>query len=201
MVKTLICSRTFTSKKFLTTTAPQIIKITIHKNDWTKVLSKSLEILDKSAYFYFSFYKPISFIISQCLPKSKFLPCNLYSVYQEIPEEFLDETDVDSYSFHNILDVSQSHNPIVRVSKGSNKKSFAFKVFHFAIQSCSRDSISKKKSAFPKTKLSLYLTVWVNFSKLLIKPTKYHRFHYPNLNLRLDLQKQKTNCSVIATRI
>ena len=57
--------------------------------------------------------------------------CKLYSVYEEIPEEFLDETDVDSYFFHNILDISQSHSRIVRVSKGSNKKSFAFKVFQF----------------------------------------------------------------------
>ena len=56
--------------------------------------------------------------------------CKVYSIYEEIPE-VLDETDVDSYFFHNILDISQSHNRIVRVSKGSNKKSFAFKDFHF----------------------------------------------------------------------
>ena len=29
--------------------------------------------------------------------------CKLYSFYEEIPEEFLDETDVDSYSSHKIL--------------------------------------------------------------------------------------------------
>ena len=55
----------------------------------------------------------------------------LYSMYEEKREESLDKTDVDSSFFHNILDNSQSHNRIVRVSKGSNKKSFAFKVFHF----------------------------------------------------------------------
>ena len=57
--------------------------------------------------------------------------CKFYSIYEEIPEENLDETDVDSYFYDNILDISQSHHRIVRVSKGSNKKSFAFKVFHF----------------------------------------------------------------------
>ena len=57
--------------------------------------------------------------------------CKLYSVYEEIPEEFLDETDVDSYFYHNILDISQSHHRIFRVIKGSNKKSFAFRVFNF----------------------------------------------------------------------
>ena len=35
--------------------------------------------------------------------------CKLYSVYQEIPEEFLDQTDLDSYFYYNILDIFQSH--------------------------------------------------------------------------------------------
>ena len=57
--------------------------------------------------------------------------CKLCSVYEEIPEELLDEKDVDSYFYHNIFDISQSQHRIVRVSKGSNKKSFEFKMFHF----------------------------------------------------------------------
>ena len=126
----------------------------------------------------------------------------LFSIRRNIGKIFLDKTDVDNYFYHNILDFSQSHHRIVRVGKGSNKKSFAFKVFpFFSIQSYSSDLFSRKKSAFPKKKLRLYSTVSMNFSKLLIKPTKYRSFHYPNLNLRLDLQKQKTNCSVIVTRI
>ena len=98
--------------------------------------------------------------------------CKLYSFYEEIPEEFLDETDVDSYFYHSILDISQSQHRIVRVSKGSNKRLLHSKCFDFAIQSYSNDLFSRKKSAFPKKKLSPYSTVWVNFSKLLIKPTK-----------------------------
>ena len=73
--------------------------------------------------------------------------------------------------------------------------------FVFAIDGYSSVLFSRKKSAFSKKKLNLYPTVWVNFSKLLIKPTKYRRFHYPNLKLRLDLQKPNTNCSIIVTRI
>ena len=57
--------------------------------------------------------------------------CKLYSVYEETPEEFLDKTDVDSYFYHNILEISQSQHRKVRVSKGSNEKSFAFKAIHF----------------------------------------------------------------------
>ena len=121
--------------------------------------------------------------------------CKLYSVYEEIPEEFLDETDVDSYFYHNTLDKHFGFQP----PNSSSEQRIQQKVF--GIQSYSNDLFSRKKSAFPKRKLSYYSTVWVNFSKLLIKPTKYRRFHFPNLNLRLDLQKQKTKCSVNVTRI
>ena len=31
--------------------------------------------------------------------------CELYSKYEEIPEELLDKTDVDSYFYHKVLDI------------------------------------------------------------------------------------------------
>ena len=43
----------------------------------------------------------------------------------------MDEIDVESYFDHNIFDISQSQHRIVRVSRGSNKKSFAIKLFQF----------------------------------------------------------------------
>ena len=97
-------------------------------------LSKFLEIFDKSASIL-----PLLFILETVLiniqsvsNKKQFSSLwKLHSIYDEMPEELLDETDVDSYFFHNILDISESHNRKVRVSKRSNKKSFAFKVFHF----------------------------------------------------------------------
>ena len=95
--------------------------------------------------------------------------CKLYSIYEEKLEEFLDETDVDSYIYHNILDISQSHHRINRVGKGSNKKSFAFKVFHFCDSKLQQRFILKEEVSLSKKRLRLYSTVWVNFSKLLIK--------------------------------
>ena len=50
--------------------------------------------------------------------------CKLYSVNEENPDKNLDETAVDSYFHHKVLDISQSHHRIVRVSKVSKKKSF-----------------------------------------------------------------------------
>ena len=59
--------------------------------------------------------------------------CNLYAFYEKIPEEFLDGTDVVSYFYHNIFDISQSQHRIVRVSRGSKKKSFSIKLSSFVI--------------------------------------------------------------------
>ena len=55
--------------------------------------------------------------------------CNISSFYEEIPEEFLEETNVDRFFYHNIFDFSQSQHRLVRVSRGSNKISFAIKLF------------------------------------------------------------------------
>ena len=89
--------------------------------------------------------------------KQNFSLCKLHSVYGEIPEDFFDETDVDNYFYHNILDISQSHHRIVRVSKRSNKKSFACRVFHFCDAKVQQRftlqeevSISKKNSIFTR---------------------------------------------------
>ena len=33
-----------------------------------------------------------------------------YSIYEDVPEQTLDEADVDSYFYHNILDVTKTDN-------------------------------------------------------------------------------------------
>ena len=127
--------------------------------------------------------------------------CKLYSVYEEKPEEFLDERDVDSYFYHNILDISLSHHRIVRVSKGSNKKSFAFKVFHFCDAKLQQRFILKEEVSISKKEIESPLDSLGEFLKAFYQANEVSQTPLPNLNLRLDLQKQKTNCSVIVTRI
>ena len=58
--------------------------------------------------------------------------CKFYSFHEEIPEEFLDETDVDKYFYYNVFHISQSQHRIVRNSKGSNKKCSAIKLFELS---------------------------------------------------------------------
>ena len=54
----------------------------------------------------------------------------LYTIYEEVLESFMDETNVDSYFCQNILDIALINKGIVRVTKCSNKKN-SFKLFPF----------------------------------------------------------------------
>ena len=125
----------------------------------------------------------------------------LYSMYEEKREESLDKTDVDSSFFHNILDNSQSHNRIVRVSKGSNKKSFAFKVFHFCDPKLQQRFILKEEVSISENEIESLLDSLGEFLKAFDQANKVSQIPLPKQNSRLDLQKRKTNCSVTVTRI
>ena len=91
--------------------------------------------------------------------------CKRYSLYEEIPEEFLEETDVHSYFYHNISDISQSHHRTVRVSRGSNKKSFAFKVFHFCDSKLQQRFILKEEVSISKKEIESLLNSLGEFLK------------------------------------
>ena len=56
---------------------------------------------------------------------------SLYSSYEEVPENFFDKTDADSFFYDNIRDIALIDNRFVRVSKSFNKKVFAIKLFQF----------------------------------------------------------------------
>ena len=56
--------------------------------------------------------------------------CKRSSFYEEKTQKLLDDTEIDSVFHHNFFDSSQSQHRKARVSKSSNKKSFAIKLFH-----------------------------------------------------------------------
>ena len=117
--------------------------------------------------------------------------CKLYSVYEEIPEEFLDETDVDSYVYHNILDISQSHNRIVRVSKGSNKKSFAFKVFQFCDSKLQQPFILKEEVSISKKEIESLLDSLGEFLKAFDQANKISQIPLPKPKFEIGFTKAK----------
>ena len=117
--------------------------------------------------------------------------CKLSSVYEEITEEFLDKTDVDSYFNHNILDISQSHHRIVRVSKGSNKKFFAFKVFHFCASKLQQRFILKEGVSISKKELESLLDSLGEFLKAFDQANKVSQIPLPKSKFENGFAKAK----------
>ena len=117
--------------------------------------------------------------------------CKLYSVYEEIPEELLDETDVDSFFYHNILDISESHHRIVRVSKGSNKKSFAFKVFHFCDSKLQQRFILKEEVSFSKKEIESLLDSLGEFHKAFDQVNKISQNPLPKPKIEIGFTRAK----------
>ena len=117
--------------------------------------------------------------------------CKLHSAYEEIPEEFLDETDVDSYFHHNILDISQSHHRSVRVSKGSNKKSFAFKVFQFCDSKLQQRFILEEEVSISKRETESLLDSLREFLKAFDQTNKVSQTPLPKPKFRIRFTKAK----------
>ena len=98
---------------------------------------------------------------------------NLYTIYEEVPKSFLDETDVDSYFYHNILDIALIDNRIVRVSKGSNKKIFAFKIFQFCKLKNQRRFILEEEVSVSFKELAAILNTLRQFLKQYDQTVKF----------------------------
>ena len=47
----------------------------------------------------------------------------LYTIYEDLPDSFLDESDIDSYFYHNILDVAEIKKALNSVQQRFQQKS------------------------------------------------------------------------------
>ena len=118
--------------------------------------------------------------------------CKLYSFYEEIPEEFLDETDLDSNFNNNIFDISQSQHGIVRVSRGSNKKSFAIKLFQFCDLKTQRRYILQEELNVSKRELTYLVDILRDFLKTCDHASKCIQIPLPKPKVEIGSQSQKT---------
>ena len=117
--------------------------------------------------------------------------CKHFSVYEGIPEVILDETDVDSYFDHNVLDISQSHHRIVRVSKGSNKKSFAIKVFHFCDSKLLQQLILKEEVSICKKEIESLLDSLGDFLEAFDQANKVSQIPIAKPKIEIGFTKEK----------
>ena len=87
----------------------------------------------------------------------------LYSIYEEIPEDLLDEADIDSYFYHSILNISKKENRLVRLSKTSNKISFNLKVFKFDCSTIQQKYSSSEEITLTRRELEVVLDCLIDF--------------------------------------
>ena len=119
--------------------------------------------------------------------------CKLYSFYEEIPEEFLDETDVDSYFYHSIFDISQSQHRIVRVSRGTIKKSFAIKLFQFCDLMTQQRSILQEEVTISKRELTCLVDSLRDFLKTFDQASKCIQIPLPKQEVEIGSRNSEHN--------
>ena len=101
----------------------------------------------------------------------------LYTIYEQVPEKFLDETDVDSWFYHIILDIVPVDNRIIGVSKCTNKKIFAFKRFQFCNLKNQQRFILEEEVTISLEKLATILNTLRHFLKQYDKAVKFLVFY------------------------
>ena len=90
----------------------------------------------------------------------------------------MDETDIDTYFYHDIFDIALKDNRIVPVCKGSNKKNFAFKLFQFRNLKNQQRFIPEEDKSVSFKKLASILNtlhqVLKQFDKVVKFPAQKH---------------------------
>ena len=119
--------------------------------------------------------------------------CKLYSFYEEIPEEFLQETDVDSLFYHNIFDISHSQHRIVRVSRGSNKKSFEIKLFQFCDLTTQQRYIPQEEVIISKGELTCLVDNLRDFLNTFDQASKCIQIPLPKHKVEIGSTKSADN--------
>ena len=117
----------------------------------------------------------------------------LFSFYEQIRGEFWDETDVDSYFYHNMFDISQCQHRIVRVSRGSNKKSFAIKLFKFSDLKTQQRYILQEEVNISKREFTCFVSSLRNFLKTLDHASKCIQIPLPKPKVAIAFTKSKDN--------
>ena len=119
--------------------------------------------------------------------------CKFYSFYEEIPEESLVETDEDSCFYRNIFDISQSQHRIVRVSRISNKKYFAIKLFQFCDLKTQQHYILQEEVNISKEGLTYLVDSLRDFRKTFDQASECIQIPLPKPKIEIGSTNSKDN--------
>ena len=118
--------------------------------------------------------------------------CKLHSFGAEISEKDVAENHEDSYFYQNIFDISQSQHRIESVSKGSNKKSFAIKLFQFCKLKTQQPYILQEVNV-SKRELRPMVDSLRDFLKTFDKASKCLQIPLPKPKIEIGSTKSKDN--------
>ena len=104
-----------------------------------------------------------------------------------------DKTDVDRYFYQNIIDISQSQRRIVRVSRGSNKKSFAIKLFQICDLKTQHRYILQEEVNIFKRELTCLVDNLRDFLKTFDQASKCIQISPPKPEVEIGSTKSKDN--------
>ena len=156
-----------------------------------------IEVLDKLAlllplhYFLFHFTFCSLLYSINVYQKANFQFVQTLFSIRKITRGILDETDIDSYFYHNILDISQFHHRIVLVSKGSNKKSFAFKVIHFCDSKLQQRFLLKEEVSIFKKEIECLFDNLGELLKAFHQADKVSQIPLPKPKFEIGFAKAK----------
>ena len=119
--------------------------------------------------------------------------CKFSTFYEERPEKFLNETDVDSYFYYNIFDISQSQLRIVRVSRGWKQKQFAIKLFHFCDLKTQQRYILQEEVKISKRELTCLVDSPRDFPKTFDHASKCIQIPLLKPKIQIGYSKSKDN--------
>ena len=85
---------------------------------------------------------------------------------------FFERTDVASYFNYKLFDISQSQHRIVQISKGSNKKSFAIKLFQFCDIKTQQRYVLREEMNITKRELIFLVDTLRDFLKTFDQASK-----------------------------
>ena len=114
-------------------------------------------------------------------------------ILRRITRGVFGRTDVDTYFYHNIFDISQSQHRIVRVSRGSNKKSFAIKLFHFCNLKTQQRYILQEEAKISKRELTCLVDNLRDFLKTFDQASKCIQIPLPKAKVEIRSTKSKDN--------
>ena len=110
-----------------------------------------------------------------------------------IKAKFSDETDVKSYFCQNNFNNSQSQHRIARVSRGSNKKTFAIKLFQFLDFKTQQRYAVQEEVKISEREIPLLVDSLRDFLKTFDHASKCIQIPHPKPKVEIGSTKSKDN--------